>query len=270
MKKVCAVLLLVSVVFCGSAMGSVLQPVSLANFDDLTLGNNSSWNGSDGSGGFTSGGAYFKNNYNSTYYSWDGFAYSSKTASTASGWSTQFNAITGSAVGTNSGQNGSAKYAVGYDPMPSFFGIERPTMTLTSSRVLDGLYITNTNFAYYAMLRGDAYSKKFGGTSGNDADWFKLAITGKDAQGLMTGTVDFYLADFRFNDNSQDYIINTWQYVDLTSLGEVKSVEFALSSTDNGQWGMNTPAYFALDTVVPEPATMAILGLGMLLIRKKK
>ena len=30
-------------------------------------------------------------------------------------------------------------------------------------------------------------------------------------------------------------------------MGKVKKVKFALTSTDNGDYGMNTPAYFAFD-----------------------
>jgi hypothetical protein len=41
----------------------------------------------------------------------------------------------------------------------------------------------------------------------------------------------------------------------------VKSLEFGLSSSDSGQYGMNTPAYFAMDhlTLVPEPASLVLL-----------
>jgi hypothetical protein len=63
----------------------------------------------------------------------------------------------------------------------------------------------------------------------------------------MTDTVEFYLADFRFTDNSKDYIIKEWKWVDLTSLGNVDSLVFAMSSSDVGQYGMNTPAYFCID-----------------------
>ena len=35
--------------------------------------------------------------------------------------------------------------------------------------------------------------------------------------------------------------------MDLSSLGEVSSIEFVLTSSDNGEWGMNTPTYFCLD-----------------------
>jgi hypothetical protein len=105
------------------------------------------------------------------------------------------------------------------------------------------------------MLNGDAYAKKFGGETGGDPDWFMLTITGKDADGNEVDTVDFYLADYRFEDNGEDYIVDTWQYVDLTSLGEVMSLEFALSSSDVGDWGMNTPGYIAIDTIMYYPAS---------------
>ena len=224
---------------------SGVSTAAIATFDDLSLAAESYWNGSDGPGGFTSGSAYFNNNYNATYGSWDGFAYSNITDTTSSGWTAQYNAITGG------GQNGSANYAIGYVGWA-----EPPTVTLNTAGIVDGLYVTNNNYAYYSMVNGDAYAKKFGGDSGADPDWFLLTITGKNAAGAVTDSVDFYLADYRFADNYQDYIVNTWEYVDLRSLGTVKSLEFGLSSSDVGGFGMNTPAYFAMDTVVPEPVCM--------------
>jgi len=215
----------------------------IATFEDLSLPPESYWNGSDESGGFTSGSAYFNNNYNSDWSSWDGFSYSNITDTTTTGLAAQYNAITGA------GQGNSANYAIGYIgwALP-------PTITLDTADVVEGLYVTNNNYACYSMLDGDAFSKKFGGDSGNDPDWFMLTITGKDVDGVVTGTVDFYLADYRFADNIADYIVSTWQYVDLTSLGAVKSLEFTLSSSDTGDWGMNTPAYFAVDTFVDNSA----------------
>ena len=53
------------------------------------------------------------------------------------------------------------------------------------------------------------------------------------------------MADLR--DEAKAYIINDWRYVDLSGLGKVCKLGFALSSTDNGDWGMNTPAYFCFD-----------------------
>ena len=240
MRSLAAVLLLA---VCG-----LVKAQEIANFENLALGAGSYWNGSDSSGGFTSGSAWFSNNYDTEYGSWDGFAYSNISDTTAQGWAGQYNAITGS------GQGGSANYAVAYAGW-----ITPPTMVLDEPTIVSGLYVTNNTYAYYSMLNGGPFdAKKFG-----DDDWFLLTMTGKDATGAVTGTVNFYLAD------GTD-IVNSWEYVNLASLGVVKSVEFGLSSSDNGTWGMNTPGYFVIDTVVPEPASLMLLGLGAFAIRRKK
>ncbi|MFH1718899.1 MAG: DUF4465 domain-containing protein, partial [Planctomycetota bacterium] len=115
----------------------------IADFEDLSLPGESYWNGSDGSGGFVSGGAQFNNNYDSTWGSWDGFAYSNITDTATQGWEAQYNAITGA------GQGGSANYAVCYVG----WGLP-PTITLDTPQVVGGLYVTNGNYAYYSMLNG--------------------------------------------------------------------------------------------------------------------
>jgi hypothetical protein len=136
------------------------------------------------------------------------------------------------------------------------------------------MQVTNTTYAYLSMQNGDAFAKKFGGPSGNDPDWFKLTIYGKDLANQILGTVEFYLADFRFVDNTLDYIVHRWATVDLTPISSARILEFSLDSSDVGRWGMNTPAYFALDNivfqtlgsgaeVVPEPASLALLASGL-------
>lgn len=60
-------------------------------------------------------------------------------------------------------------------------------------------------------------------------------------------TTFFYLADYRFADNSQDYVVNTWEWFDLSVLGEVSSISFYLESTKTNSGGMLTPAYFCMD-----------------------
>ena len=229
-----------------------------ADFDDLTLAPDSYWNGSDGTGDFTSGLGTFNNNYNSAWGSWDGWSYSNKSDTTTPGYGNQYSAYTGVA------QSGSI-YGVAYTG-----GSEPTSVTFAAAMTLDYAYFTNTTYAALSMKNGDSFAKKFGGPSGDDPDWFLLTITGKNGQ-TTTGTVEFYLADYRFADNNQDYIVDTWQQVDLSSLGAVTSLEFGLTSSDTGQYGMNTPAYFAMDTMVPEPATMSLLALGGLaMIRRRR
>jgi len=250
-----------------AAAGPVFGGIA-ADFEDLTLDPNSYWNGSDGSGGFTSGIARFNNLYDPNYWSWEGWSYSNRTDTTTRGWGNQYSAIAGGGIAFAGGGNVVADpngiYGVGYVGW-----VAVPTVTVTP-RVIDGAYVTNTTYAYWSMKEGDAFAKKFGGADGNDADWFKLTVTGKDADGNATGTVDFYLADYRFADNGRDYILNEWTWMDLSGLGAVGSLAFTLSSSDVGGFGMNTPAYFAMDNVVPEPATVAVLAMAGLALRRRR
>lgn len=107
-------------------------------------------------------------------------------------------------------------------------------ITWTEAKVIPGCYLSNNAYAVNSMENGDAYAKKF-----TAEDWFKLTITGYNGANT-TGTVDFYLA-------KDGNIVKTWEYCDLSSLGEINKVVFALTSSDSGDYGMNTPAYFCLD-----------------------
>lgn len=263
-----AVFFLAVVIRLSTAIGS-----PIATFDDFGLGADSCWNGSDERGvheeqmdpwnppsmmdlyqsSFSSGPAAFYNTYNATYGSWSGWAVSTKTDKTTAGYGNQYSTITG-------GGKDSAAYAIGFAGTGS-----TATTSFASGVQVLGAYFTNTTYAYFDMLGGSTFSKTFGGATGNDADWFLLTITGLDSLGATTGTVDFYLADYRFSDNSEDYVVNEWTWVDLTSLGSnVCSLVFTLSSSDSSSYGMNTPGYFAMDslTTVPEPSSLAMLALA--------
>ncbi len=257
------------------AVGLMLPPgtvqAGVVDFGDLLLAPESQWNGVDtttnnGSGDyntFYSQGATFNNyheygdpwgtGYNSTV--WDGWAYSNRTDTASTGMNGQYTAMA-DPVGGQGDSNYGIAYCSGYYLVP--------TVTFGNPITVQSAYFTNNAYAYHSILNGDAFAKKFGGATGNDEDWFLLTITGKDASGAETGEVEFYLADYQFDD---DYIIDNWTLVDLTGLGDdVSSLEFTLTSSDTGGWGMNTPAYFALDdlTVMPEPSTLALLIVGFL------
>ena len=191
---------------------------------------------------YTSGPGIFNLQFTETetYTAWSGVAYSKQTDTTKIGTEGQFVAIPAE------GANGSEVYAVvnGSDTI----SFEYETGTLPQS-----IQITNNAYAYHSMKNGDAIAKKFGGLDGNDEDYFKVTITGLDSVNNETGTVEVYLADFRFDDNNEDYILDSWEKVDLTSLGTVSKLAFSLESSDVGDWGMNTPAYFAFDELIVQP-----------------
>lgn len=220
----------------------VEDPAVVSTFDDLELAAESFWNGADETGGFTSGDAWFLNLYNTEYMSWDGFSYSNVTDTTTPGYDNQFGVIAGA------GCDGSANFAVGHDG--TGYGAEPPTISLLADapgEILDGMYVTNTTYAYLSMLEGDDFAKKFGGDNGEDPDWYLLTITGIDEDGNTTGPIGFYLADFRAADSNDDYIVSDWTWVDLKLLGQVIGLQLTVTSSDVGDWGMNTPAFFAID-----------------------
>jgi hypothetical protein len=246
---------------------------TVADFDGLSLAPESYWRGgmTPGAHPFVSGPAQFSNNvhydeiYMWTY--WDGWAYSNMTDTTIPYYTNQFSAITGG------GQGGSANYGVGY---VDTWNDVRPTITLATPSVVDSAWFTNTTYAYYAIRDGAYPGRAFGSDPNTPDDWFLLTITGKDAGGAVTSSKGFYLADYRFADSADDYIINAWTKVDLTSLGTVKTLEFSLSSSDTDVFFdipiMNNPAYFAMDTLTlsPEPATLGLLAAGLAAIARRR
>lgn len=231
-----------------------------ATFDDLSLAPNSHFF-PEVTTTFSSGGATFNHSYTEYFPGCchTDWIYSNETDTTTADYTNQFSAVAGS------GAQGSSNYAIA--------NLGAPSVGYAGPVTATGAYFTNSTYAALSMLNGDSFAKKFGGASGNDADWFKLTILAQAAGGITTGAVDVYLADYRFADNSLDYVMSDWTYVDLSALstlGAFNSLHFALSSSDNGDFGMNTPAYFAMDslavTAVPEPGHAALFLSGLALL----
>ena len=224
-----------------SAVSNLLAQT--ATFDDLTLEPDSFWNGSDLSGGFYDEGVYFVNYYDTSYGGfWNGgFAYSNMVDSVTAGYTNEYSVMAGHAYsGDNFAVVNPGAYNTSY-------------VKLSEISKIDGFYITNSTYAYISMRDGDDYAKKFGGDSGDDPDWFKLTAYGYSGT-TLTDSAEFYLADYRFSDNSQDYIVKEWKWFDLSALGNVDSVVFKLNSSDVGDYGMNTPAFFCMDNLSISPA----------------
>lgn len=208
-----------------------------ADMEDLSVPVDSFLNGSEGTTGYASGNVFLPNSYNSMFNSYTGWAVSTKTDTVTAGFTNQYSCAAGS------GAEGSATFALANMFSPGVLHITNNG----AGKQVEGAYFTTNTYAYRSMLEGDQFAKRFGGDDGNDPDFFLLTIKGYLADVLGTDSVDFYLADYRFADNADDYIIKDWTWVDLTSLGDVDSLQFTLRSSDTGVNGMNTPAYFCMD-----------------------
>lgn len=252
---------------------TVAAQSTLVDFQDLTLPPDSFYNGSDMAGGFTSRGAFFNNSFvdfGGGFVAWSGWAYSNMTDVITPGFLNQYSAY----HLPNGGGDASSLYGVAFCPLPGDSIINLPVGTRPLS-----LRITNTTYAALSMRDGDTFAKKFGGPSGDDPDFYRLIIEGLDAHNQSTGSITFYLADYRFADNAFDYILSQWSDVNLSALPDSTTrLSFALESSDVGEFGINTPTYFAMDNLqvapVPEPVAAALLivssGLGWIACRKKR
>jgi hypothetical protein len=231
--------LLIAFAFIGL---TAITQAQIATFDGLDLGPTGFWNGEDVAGNYTEDGFSFFNYYDDSWGSWSGFSVSSVLDDTTGTWGNQYGVNTGYAY---SGVN----FAVATMGASVSFDL----------KTLDGFYITNSTYVTLSILNGDSFAKQFGGESGDDEDWYMLSVVGM-VDAVVAGTVDFYLADYRFTDNTEDYIINDWSWLDLSSLGNITSLQFNWSSSDNGDWGMNTPAYFCMDDLSVNTVGVEVLA----------
>ena len=223
-----------------SIIPHLLLGQTIIDFEDIEVPVDSFLNGQDANGGFATKDVFFVNHYipDPMFPSWSGWSISNKTDTLTPGFMNQYSVITGS------GFENSTNFAVSFNQ--SVIRLEHEAAGMPVA----GMYITNNTYTYLSMQDGDAFAKKFGGVTGDDPDFFLLTIKKYLDGNLSTDSVDFYLADFRAEDNSQDYIVKDWTFVDLSSLGAVDSLVFSLSSSDVGQFGMNTPAYFCVDQIL--------------------
>ncbi len=228
-------------------LGANINAQLTVDFESFTLSTESFDNGSAGGGDFIMGqnsDVILSNVFDPSFSSWNGFSISNMTDITSAGWGNEFSSFVGS------GSNASSNYAMFYP--------EGSIMANASNLVFDSIKITNGTYAAISMRDGDAFGKQFGsftdasgaddGTNGED--FFKVWIIVENFQGTEKDSTEFYLADYRFADNSLDYIVDEWTNVDLTAFSfAVSKLNFRFVSSDNGAGWINTPTYFALDDI---------------------
>ncbi len=125
--------------------------------------------------------------------------------------------------------NGSSNFAVVYAPATLSFKDN-------VARQIKSMDICPTTYLLGMELNGDGFG-------------FTQALTTEDSYLTLTITADTGVS--MDVDLARDGdILQTWKQIDLSALGAVKSISFSMSGSDTGDYGLNTPAYFAFDNVV--------------------
>ena len=186
---------------------------------------------------FGSGSFAFSNSYNAEWNSWSGFALAASVDTTYTGnfQTQQYNNV----VGGGQEQEGKSKqYVVAYCPGDNpQWGSYNPVVTVmpgSDRKVqLEGVYLTNTAWVKSFATRGD---KNFGRPAFEEGSFFIVTITADNGK-----KVEVPLIDYR---NKKREVVNDWKWVDLSSLGEVKTLKFSILSSDS-----YAPSYFAMDNL---------------------
>lgn len=216
-----------------------------ANFTDLFPENfkkDSSWIGSLDETGFSHKNLFFSNQL-STDSSRNGFGLSNIQSNTQIEEAIPQNSVYNSSSSNNvfsivRHPNGSGQ------PVPAF------TFEDGQNHRLKSFEINNTTMGVFLLKHGNDSFPRMGYPVSTDPDWFKVTITGIDASGKIVNSLDFYLADYRFDNKKRDYIVDTWTTVDLTDLGNVNQLQFSLSSNKTNESGeMITPETFCIDNI---------------------
>ncbi|MBA2613452.1 MAG: DUF4465 domain-containing protein [Bacteroidetes bacterium] len=228
----------------------------VADFESYTLAPGSAYTNTT-STPFQTGGASFQYHWDTGFSYWSGgFAYTNKYDSATNSPLTNLYGVK-----PLKGYNNSNLFVVGQDQ--GVINLSAPSNTV------GGFYITNTTYAYKVIKNGNSFSRKFGDTTGTGSgttiaqgsypDFFKVTVKGYKAGVMLADSVPFYLADYRFANNALDYVVNTWQWVNTATLGNVDSLKFFMYTSDNGSFGPNTPLFFGMDNFTTTQSSVGLV-----------
>ena len=213
---------------------------AIATFDDLALEPETAWYGKRESEGYDhrsftyySGSYSFPCEYAPSILTWGGVAYSNQTKTTFSSlFPDQFNSVVGHGV------NGSKNYAVAYA-----YGQHTVEVRATHAgpAVIPGTFVTNTAWVKEVTQKGTGMGDE-PHTPFHKGDYLLLIASNSKGQ-----SIEFPLVDYRSSNDAEHYVIDSWQWLDLSALGETESVIFSMKGTRIANGGTTIPAYFCLD-----------------------
>ena len=160
--------------------------------------------------------------------SWEGFTLSTVSQDTAN----VFGCV------ANGGLEGVATpYVIGYysEWVSSSQGYSSNIIDFNGEYYPEYVYICQNSNTHKAITQGEFNARPF-----TEQDTLALIIQALDSTKTPTATIIYYLA---INGTCNE----GWVKVPLTALGQTSCLSFSMTSTDIGDWGANTPLYFALD-----------------------
>ncbi len=104
------------------------------------------------------------------------------------------------------------------------------------ARVIDHMYVSLTSYALSVGILGNAFTPK-----ATETDWVKLVAIGTDKNGQTHESAITMCENGKFETD--------WVRWDLAELGEVTRLDFNITSSMMGEYGLNLPGYFAYDDV---------------------
>lgn len=207
----------------------------IVSFEDQQLNAQNFWIG-DGVGtysyteqGVTVSG--YQGEYEGTSY-WSGFAISGRTETTYENLTPdQYNAVTGKAYAGDKFLVVQGSYNPEYSPY---------CITFDKPMKVDGMYCTNSAYAYSSMTKGDT----FAGEPFTKEDWLSAYITCYDENDNEIAEQEVKLAEK--DKEGADKYINYWKIVRINK-ENVKKITFSFAGSRSNDYGLLTPAYMCVD-----------------------
>lgn len=129
---------------------------------------------------------------------------------------------------------------------------KKPVSGTAKSGRFNSVWVCNTTYAHLVMKDGNSFTQ---GSLQSQNGWFKVVFVALNASGNPTGNkVEYYLANFDSTKNEESGLTNRirtgWNQVDLSGLGNnVSAVAISFKGSDSSTYGLNTPAYIAIDDI---------------------
>jgi hypothetical protein len=236
---------IVNTPYGADSMDIPVDVIILADFEDLTLDEKKDtfWVGASGTDSFTHKEVLsFENSFQDNT-TWKGFGYSNIYSNTQTEDKIPSYAVYGSSSSTYN--------IFGLVRQPNEEDQYSPSIHFNDgeNHKLKSIEINNTTLGYYLLKFGTDNFERMGGSGSSEPDWCKVTITGINTGGEAS-SIDFYLADYRFENNKRDYIITEWTEIDLADLGSVNQIRFTISSSKTDTEGkMITPEEICIDNL---------------------